>query len=478
MVLGLMLGAGAATAAMPDSFADLADRVTPAVVTITTSQEMRASDQPDMPFAAPPGSPFEEFFRRFQDPRGGGQEQPGQHKPGRHNPHPQAMAQGSGFIIDAAGYIVTNNHVIDSADEITAVLKGGEEYKATLVGRDIKTDLALLKIDAGKPLPTVAFGDSDRVRVGDWVMAVGNPFGLGGTVTVGVVSARGRDLNAGPFDDFLQVDAPINRGNSGGPLFDTSGAVVGINSAIASPNGGSVGIGFAIPAALAQPIIAALKDGGNVIRGWLGVQIQGVTPDIAEAIGLDRPRGALVAEVQENSPASKVDLKSGDVILTFAGQDVAEMRDLPRLVADTPVGQRVVVTLWRNRAERTVEVAIEQLKDDQVASAAPAAPTDKDMVTAAALGATLAALTPQTRARFDLPDEATGVLVVDVDESGPAARDGLRPGDLIQQVSAADVADPAQVNAAVERERGAGRKAILLLIDRGGDALFVAVKTV
>ena len=339
---------------LPGSFADLVDRVMPAVVNVSTVQGGNAAPEqrgmPGMP-EFPPGSPFEEFFRQFQEQQRGAR--------------PRAerqQAQGSGFIIDAAGYVVTNNHVIDGADEISVTLHDGSRLDAKLVGRDPKTDLALLKVDAGKPLAYLEFGDSDTARVGDWVIAIGNPFGLGGTVTSGIVSARGRDIQAGPYDDFLQLDASINRGNSGGPTFDVHGRVIGINTAIFSPSGGSVGIGFAIPSTLARSVVAQLKDFGRTRRGWLGVRIQGVTPEIAESLGLRSATGALVASVTPNGPAAEAGIQAGDVILTFDGKEVNEMRRLPRVVAETGVEEQVPVKLWRRGQEQTVRVKVGELE--------------------------------------------------------------------------------------------------------------------
>ena len=336
-------GAAAAASLPPETFADLAAKVTPAVVNISSTHHEAAgpSDQAE-PFDFPPGSPFEQFFKHFREQQGhgsGGQDM---------------TALGSGFIIDSAGYIVTNNHVIDGASEIHVTLSSGKDYPAKLIGADKKTDLALLKVDAGSALPFVGWGNSDAARVGDWVLAVGNPFGLGGTVTTGIISARSRDIHSGPFDDFLQIDASINRGNSGGPTFNLDGEVIGINSAIASPNGGSVGIGFAVPSNMAKPVIEALRERGRVDRGWIGVAIQEVTPEIAQSLGLGQPTGALIASVQADGPAAAARLQQGDVILTFDGQTVAETRELPRIVAATPAGKRVEVVVWREGERKSL----------------------------------------------------------------------------------------------------------------------------
>jgi len=332
-------GVGRASAhAAPDGFADLADKLQPAVVNISTTQTVKPeqhseSTTPELP-QFPPGSPFEEFFKDFfnrNNPHGGtgSQNQAEAHK---------ATSLGSGFIIDATGYVVTNNHVIADADSITVILHDDTNLKAELVGRDTKTDIAVLKVKTDKPLTAVAWGDSDKSRVGDWVLAIGNPFGLGGTVTAGILSARQRDINSGPYDDFLQTDASINRGNSGGPMFNMDGEVIGINTAIYSPSGGSIGIGFAIPSSLAHEVVSELiqEPDHAVHRGWLGVRIQAVTDEIAESLGLDKAHGALVASVSDNGPAQNAGIQPGDVILTFDGKTVEDMRHLPRLVAETP----------------------------------------------------------------------------------------------------------------------------------------------
>ena len=319
----------------PDGFADLAARLLPAVVNVSTTQTLKKEDMPDMP-QFPPGSPFDEFFKDFME------RQKGQDATPR-----KVTALGSGFIIDPSGLVVTNNHVIDDAEQITVILHDTQAFKAKIVGRDTKADLALLKIEVPTKLPFVQFGDSDGARVGDWVIAIGNPFGLGGTVTAGIVSARARDINAGPYDDFIQTDASINKGNSGGPLFNMKGEVIGINTAIFSPSGGSIGIGFSIPSNEAKPVLADLQKYGKTRRGWLGVRIQSVTPDIAESLGLKEQKGALVAGTTPDGPAEKAGIKAGDVILTFDGKDVVDMRRLPRIVAETGIDKDVDVQLWR-----------------------------------------------------------------------------------------------------------------------------------
>ena len=334
LLLIVAVGTPASAASVPASFADIVERIAPAVVNISTT---KALSRGNLPFPEPPpGSPFEDFFREFFD-----QEQNPENVPRR------TSSLGSGFVVDPEGYVVTNNHVIAEADQISVVFSDERSYEATLVGRDPKTDIALLKIEPDEPLAAVTFADSDTVRVGDWMIAIGNPFGLGSTVTAGIVSARSRDIRSGPYDDFLQVDAPINRGNSGGPSFNLDGEVIGINTAIFSPSGGNVGIGFAIPANLALPVIESLKADGRVTRGWLGVRIQTVTDEIAESLGLEDAEGALVASVTPDGPAEDAQIQPGDVILEFDHKPIDRMRGLPRIVAETPIGKEVEVVVWR-----------------------------------------------------------------------------------------------------------------------------------
>lgn len=459
----LIVWSSGASAALPaEGFADLAEKVSPAVVNISTLHEtVAAAPGGAMPF--PEGSPFEKFFREFQNRFGQGVPQAQPQRP--------MQALGSGFIIDAEGYVVTNNHVVEEASKVRVNLSDGRSFDATVVGTDPKTDLALLRIKADKDLPFVSFGDSDTVRVGHPVLAVGNPFGLGGTVTAGIVSARGRNINAGPYDDFLQTDAAINRGNSGGPMFNTNGEVIGINTAIFSPTGGSVGIGFAIPSNLAKDVIAQIKENGSVERGWLGVQIQPVTPEIAEALGLDKPHGALVASVTPDSPAAKAGLKRGDVVTGFDGRDVADMHELPRLVAAVRAGSEVELTILRDGKEIERDVTVGRLDAGKVAMA-PA--RDDGTLQSDKLGATLATLTDEARRSLSLAEDVTGVVVTGVDPSGPAAEKGLRPGDVIEQVDGRKVEKPADVAAAVED--GASKKAVLLLVNREGSTLFVGIR--
>jgi serine protease Do len=462
----------------PDSFADLAAKLLPSVVNISTTQTLKTaggeqggSDMPQFP----PGSPFEEFFHDFLRrnlPKG---EQP--------DVVPRkATSLGSGFIIDPAGYIVTNNHVIADADEITVILHDNTNLKAKVVGRDTKTDIALLKVNADEPLVAVSWGNSDTARVGDWVLAIGNPFGLGGSVTAGILSARQRDINSGPYDDFLQTDAPINRGNSGGPMFNMDGQVIGINTAIYSPSGGSIGIGFAIPSSLAKEVVNELKNEADhtVHRGWLGVRIQAVTDEIAESLGLNKARGALVASVNDNGPAQIAGIQPGDVILEFDGKDVGDMRQLPRLVAETPVDKSVPVTLWRKHAETTIKVKVGRLEesDEQLASAKAAlkktAPSASRLVKT--LGMTLSGITPELKNKFSLGADAKGVVVVDVAKDSSADDKGFRPGDVIMEAAQEEVKSPEDLATQIEAAKKSGRKSILLLVQRQGDLRFVALR--
>jgi serine protease Do len=459
------VGASAKTA--PDGFADLAAKLLPSVVNISTTQTVEGREGPAMP-QLPPGSPFEDFFKEFFD-----RNQPQQRK------H-KATSLGSGFIISTDGYVVTNNHVIADADEISVILHDDTRIKAELVGRDTKTDLAVLKIKSDRKLTAVKFGNSKKARVGDWVVAIGNPFGLGGTVTAGIISARGRDINAGPYDDFIQTDASINRGNSGGPMFNLAGEVIGINTAIFSPSGGSVGIGFAIPASTAEPVISQLIKSGAVKRGWLGVHIQAVTEEIAETLGLKKAEGALVANVIEDSPAAKGGIKSGDVILEFDGKSVNEMRSLPRIVAETEVGKPVDVSIWREGKPATVKVAVGELKDDgkqassEQSSGSGAGPGGE--LTIDELGLTLSPLNDKVRERFKLKADAKGVVVTKVEGDGPAGAKDIRPGDVIIEVSQEEISTPAEVRTKIAAAKKAGRKSVLLHLEGQNGLRFVAVR--
>jgi serine protease Do len=468
--------AAASAAALP-SFAPMVKRVLPAVVNIAvtlknpapgdqqTGDDEAVPDQDQMgPQGGMPQSPFDQFLRRFFE----------QQNPGGRLQHPgvQEMALGSGFIIDPTGYIVTNNHVVANAGKISVVFQDGSKHPAKLIGRDEKTDLALLKIDAPQPLPYVQWGDSNGMQVGDWVLAVGNPFGLGGTVSSGIISARGRDIHEGPYDDFLQLDASINRGNSGGPTFNLGGKVIGINTAIYSPNGGSVGIGFAIPSSLAKPVIEQLKEHGKVERGWLGVQIQEVTPDLAKSLGLAKPEGALVADVTSGGPAEKIGMKQGDVILSYDGHDIAKMRDLPLAVAETQVGQKAPVKIWRDGKEQTLEATIAQMPSNL-----RLAQNDEGTGAEQTMGLTLAPLTQKWRERLHVEKSVKGVVVTGLAPDSPLAQLGVERGDVIQAINQQPVTTPkeaAQKLRQVRDEKGP-QKQVLLLLNRHGVNQYVAM---
>ena len=453
----------------PDSFADLAERLLPSVVNISTTQVQKKDEKggPQVP-RFPEGSPFQDFFKEFFD------------RQQREAPQRRATSLGSGFIISESGYVVTNNHVIAEADEITVTLHDDSKLKAKLIGRDPKTDLALLKVEPGSPLPAVPFGDSAATRVGDWVVAIGNPFGLGGTVTAGIVSARQRDINSGPYDDFIQTDASINRGNSGGPMFNLKGEVIGINTAIFSPSGGSVGIGFAIPANLARPIIEQLQKFGKARRGWLGVRIQTVTDEIAQSLGLDEATGALVASLTKDSPAEKHKIKVGDVILKFDNKVVGEMRRLPRIVAETSIGKAVNVEVWRNGKRVRLPVTLGEFPEDD-AKLAAATPDQKEIsasvVNLGELGMTLSTLTPELRERFKLEESTTGVVVTEIAPAGPAAEKRIPAGAIIRKIGPDQqvVTTPDQVRKKVEQAKKAKLNTILVLIESGGAQRFVAL---
>jgi len=450
-------------APMPESFAPLVNKVKPAVVNIATTQLQKGGSEveaPDMPMF-PPGSPFGELFRNL---RPNGQARP-----------EKLHALGSGFIIDPNGYVVTNNHVVGNATDISVTLQDGTILKGKLIGHDEKTDLALVKVNADHPLPYVSFGNSDAAQVGDWVIAVGNPFGLGGTVTSGIISARGRDIHSGPYDDYLQLDASINRGNSGGPTFDMNGQVIGINTAIYSPNGGSVGIGFAIPASVAQPVIAQLRQSGHVDRGWLGVQIQPVTPDMANALGLKSTHGALVAAVQPDSPAAKAGLKQGDVVLRFGGTEIESPRTLSRVVADTRAGTSQAIEVYRDGQTTTLNTTVALSTDKSDQSFKKSGRGGGDDESPASLGLRLAPLDKNARESLDIGDDVHGVVVTAVDPNGPAADQGLQPGDIIERVDNKPVRNPNEFHSMVRNLTKSGRKSVALLINRQGTEEFVAV---
>ena len=459
--------APAASRPAPESFADLTAEVAPAVVNVsvvkTAPDALRFETPRGEPLPFDQDHPFHEFFERFfgpQDP-----EVPGAPR--------QQQGAGSGFIVDAEGYIVTNHHVIAGADEISVTLHDGRSFPAALVGQDEKTDLALLKVDAESSLPAVAFGDSGAVRPGDWVIAVGNPFGLGGSVTAGIVSARGRDLPGGSIIDFLQLDAPINKGNSGGPAFDMNGRVIGVNTAIFSPNGGSVGIGFAIPSDLARDVVAELRAHGKVARGWLGVRVQAVTPEIAAGFRLDEAEGALVSSVAPDSPAAEAGLESGDVILSWDGQNVTRLKDLPRLVAFTPAGKTVAVEVWRDGARQSLTVVTGKAPENPQLAAHS---DGDDRARLAGTGLTVATVTPQRRAEFGLADEVEGVVILRVERGSLAAREGLRRGDVIRSLASDPVATADEARRGIEKAKSEGGEVVTLLVSRDGVETFFALR--
>jgi len=402
---------------------------------------------------------FKEFFDRQQRPE---------------NKSRRAQSLGSGFIIDDKGYVVTNNHVIQDADEITVVLHDNTRLSAELVGRDAKTDLAVLKVKPSKKIKGIDFGDSTKSRVGDWIVAIGNPFGLGGTVTAGIISARGRNINAGPYDDFIQTDASINRGNSGGPMFNMKGEVIGINTAIFSPTGGSVGIGFAIPASAAEPVIRQLIDNGKVQRGWLGVHIQQVTDEIAENLGLETPSGALVASLIESGPAAEAGIRPGDVILRFDGKEVSKMRDLPKIVADTVVGKQVNIVVWRNSSEKILKVSVGILKEKVNEIARKSSKSTSKKITS--LGLTVSMMTSSLRERFKIPKKAKGLIIVKVEPNGPAEEKGIQRGNVIVEVGQKEVSTPQDAIDLIGQAKKKNRKSVLLLLENANGLRFVAVK--
>ena len=460
--------AGPPTAAGPASVADLAEGLLDAVVNISTSQSAPVEKQIPIP-KAPEGSPFQDFFDEFfknQGKNGGAPR--------------KIQSLGSGFVIGADGYIVTNNHVIDGAEEITANFSDGTKLKAKLIGTDKKTDIALLKVEPTKPLKAVKFGDSDKARVGDWVMAIGNPFGFGGSVTVGIVSARNRDINSGPYDNFIQTDAAINKGNSGGPLFDMYGDVIGINTAIVSPTGGSIGIGFAVPSKTASAVVAQLKEFGETRRGWLGVRIQGVTDDIAEGLGLKEPKGALVAGITDKGPADQAGILAGDVIVRFDGKEVPNVRELPRMVADTPISKKVPVTVLRKGKEVTVEVQLGRLEEGEKLAAnekGGKSEVGKAAAVSKVAGLALAPLDGQLRTKFKIKDGvAKGLVVTEVDPNSAAAEKRIVPGDVILEVGQEEVKSVDDVTKRFEAAKKEGRKrALLLVASAEGEMRFVTL---
>jgi serine protease Do len=463
----------------PDGIADVAEKVIDAVVNISTSQTVEAKNGPGaegrgaMP-QLPPGSPFEEFFDDFFKNRRGG---PGGSKGGDLQPH-KTNSLGSGFIVDTSGIVVTNNHVIADADEINVIMNDGTKIKAELVGVDKKTDLAVLKFKPPKPLIAVKFGDSDKLRLGEWVIAIGNPFSLGGTVTAGIVSARNRDIASGPYDNYIQTDAAINRGNSGGPLFNLDGEVIGVNTLIISPTGGSIGIGFAVPSKTVASVVEQLRQFGELRRGWLGVRIQQVTDEIAESLNIKPARGALIAGVDDKGPAKPAGIEPGDVVVKFDGKDVKEPKDLSRVVADTAVGKEVDVVVIRKGQEETKKVTLGRLEDGEKtvqASNKTPEPVEKP-VTQKALGLDLATLSKDLRSRYKIKDSVKGVVITNVDGASDAADKRLSPGEVIVEVAQEAVSNAADVKKRIDQLKKDGKKSILLLVSNAdGELRFVAL---
>jgi serine protease Do len=483
-----------APAGLPN-VADLAEQVMEAVVNISaqTTTETRNRTMPNVPGLGPDtpfGDLFEEFFNRRREGQQGQQGQPNQRGEGQQGENqgprgqqPQqrrGQSAGSGFVIDPSGIVITNNHVIGEANDITVIFTDGRRLKAEVVGKDPKIDIAVLRVKSDTPLRSVKFGDSDRARIGEWVMAIGNPFGLGGSVSIGIVSAKNRRIESGPYDSYIQTDAAINRGNSGGPLFNMQGEVIGINTAILSPSGGSVGIGFSVPSALAVPVIDQLRQFGETRRGWLGVRIQGVDDATAEALGLGRARGALVAGIDDKGPAKPAGLETGDVIIQFDGRDVRESTDLPRIVAATPVGKEVDVRIVRKGKEEVRKVTLGRLEDGERTQQASvgAQPTQPNAPapTTTVLGMELSGVSDPLRRRFNLREGVRGVVVTRVEGNSNAADKRIVPGDVILEVGQEAVASPADVTRRVEQLRRDGRRAALLQVQNvAGDVRFVAV---
>ena len=445
--------------------ADLAERLLDSVVNISTSQNIDSSRSIPMP-DVPEGSPFRDFFEDFFDRQRRGD------RPRR------VQSLGSGFVVDPDGIIITNNHVIEGADQVIANFNDGTKLVAEVIGHDPKTDVAVLRVKPPQPLKAVPFGDSGTLRVGNWVMAIGNPFGLGGSVTVGIVSARNRNINAGPYDNFIQTDASINRGNSGGPLFNLKGEVVGINTAIFSPTGGSVGIGFAVPSSLASLVVQQLIEFGETRRGWLGVRIQEVTEEIAESLGMDRARGALVSGINEDGPAAGTGIEPGDVVIAFDGREIREMRDLPRIVADTEPGKEVDVVVLRDGEEMSFKVTTGRLEESEEAAATESGgETPEDAPSVSLLGLELAPMSDALREQYAIDEKVEGLVVLAVDPASNAAERGVAPGMVIVEVGQERVNTPTEMTKRIEGLKSQGRRSVMLLVsDPSGEFHFVAVR--
>lgn len=459
----LSSAAHAQNATRPAGFADIVEKVKPAVIGVRVKVNGAATTGSDSPF--PPGSPMERFFRRFGPDGIPGMPDMPRGPRGRNF----SMGQGSGFFISADGFAVTNNHVVDKADSVEVTTDDGKTYTAKVIGSDPKTDLALIKVDGRNDFPFARLADQ-QPRIGDWVLAVGNPFGLGGTVTAGIVSARGRDIGAGPYDDFLQIDAPVNKGNSGGPTFDVDGNVVGVNTAIFSPSGGSIGIAFAIPSDTVRTVVSQLKDKGVVTRGWIGVQIQPVTDDIADSLGLKKSSGALVAEPQDNGPAAKAGIQSGDVIASVDGEPVKDARDLAKKISGMAPGSAVKLGVIRKGSEQTLTVTLGEFpRDQQQAARGGSDEGRRGQTDVPRLGLTLAPADNVAGAG------AEGVVVTDVQEGSPAARNGFRTGDVILDVGGKTVSNPADVRNALSEAQSGGKRSVLMRVKSGNNTRFVAV---
>lgn len=441
----------------PSGFADLAERLLPSVVNISTLQAVETTRERQP--GSPPGEGFEEFFEEFLD------------EDENRNPPRQSVSLGSGFVVDPAGYIVTNDHVIGEAEEITVTFTDGEQFEATIVGRDAVEDIALLKIETERPLMAVEFGDSDSMRPGDWVMTIGNPFGLGGSVTAGIVSAHHRNINAGVYDDFLQTDASINRGNSGGPMFNLAGQVVGVNTMIFSPGGiGNIGIGFAIPAARVERITHLLRTEGRVARGWMGVGIQSLTRDISASIGYPDTEGAIVTSVQPGGPSAKAGVQPGDIVIEFNGQEISDSNHLIRLVGDTPVGIKVPLTVWRNGdvVELSLTTAERIFEVPQPANA-PSDPEQPEIEPSGIVeGLIVRPLDAAARERYEVPEEVQGVVIRRMAANSEAAQRGLRPGDIIAEVNLEPVTSADDFSTQIAKAKDEGRDIVLLRIYRAG----------
>ena len=469
LVASTFLVSASVQAKGPDTLANLADQVIDAVVNISASTNAPAEEQRNVPMPQlPPGSPFQDFFDEFLGPKG---------ENGQKAPQRRSSSLGSGFVIDASGIVVTNNHVIGDADEIIVIFTDGRKLKAEIVGKDPKVDLAVLRVKSDKPLKAVKFGDSDKARIGDWVMAIGNPFGLGGSVSAGIVSARNRDISDQSYGQYIQTDAAINKGNSGGPLFNMDGDVIGINTAILSPSGGSIGIGFAVPSDMARPIVDQLLAYGETRRGWLGVRIQPVDENIAESLGLGEPRGALIAGVDDKGPSKPAGIVAGDVIVRFDGREIKESRDLPRIVGQTAVGKDVEVVVIREGKEKTLRVTLGRLEDgEKLAQQGNGTPTPEAPVVKKALGLDLSGMTDELRKRYSIKENVKGVVVTKVDPDSAAAGKRIAAGDVITEVQQEAVLTPEALVKRIAALKKEGKKSALFLISNAqGDMRFVAL---